>query len=114
MDATIGWLSDQLIMFSLWLRPYLAQLILAMVASLLVIFGNDLMRLLKQQLGSLAWFLKVTLFVLFCAVGFGLLTSFLAPLLTALLAQMDDRWLGLLLVTAFYGIGVLAQKKGLL
>ncbi|WP_019894639.1 DUF3392 family protein [Hydrogenovibrio halophilus] len=114
MEATIGWLSEQLIAFSLWLRPYLGQLVLAMVASLLVIFGNDLMALLKQQLGSLAWFLKVTLFVLFCAVGFGLLTSFFAPLLTALLDQLDRRWLGLVVVAAFYGIGWLAQKKGLL
>ena len=114
MDAVIGWISEQLIVFSEWLRPYLGQLVLAMVASFLVIFGNDLMGVLKKQLGALAWFLKVTLLVLFCAVGFALLTSFFAPLLTAALAQINDVWLGLVVVALFYVIGWLAQKKGLL
>jgi hypothetical protein len=100
--------------FSGLVRPYLSQLGLAMMAALLVIYGNDTMNVLKQQIGGLNFVLKLSLFVVFCAVGFGLLTSLLTPWLISLLAEINDLWLGLAVLAVFYLIGFLAKKRGLL
>ncbi|AEG30856.1 DUF3392 domain-containing protein [Thiomicrospira cyclica] len=106
--------SDVLIGFSGFLRPYLSELGLAMMATLLVIYGKDILNVLKQQIGGLNILLKLTLFIVFCAVGFGLLTSLLTPWLISLLAGVDDLWLGLAVLVVFYFIGFLAKKRGVL
>lgn len=100
--------------FSGLVRPYLSELGLAMMATLLVIYGNDIMNMLKQQIGGLNFVLKLTLFIVFCAVGFGLLTSLVTPWLISLLAEIDDLWLGLAVLAVFYFIGFLAKKRGVL
>lgn len=97
-----------------WMRPYLSEIGLSMAATLLVIFGDDIVNFLKKQIGSLKFFLKLTLFILFCAFGFAFLTSFVTPLLVRQLASVPNLWLAPMIILIFYGIGLLAQKKNML
>ncbi len=97
-----------------WMRPYLSEIGLSMVATLLVIFGSDITDFIRKQIGSLKFLLKLTLFVLFCAFGFAFLTSFVTPLLVGFMAKTPDLWLAPLVIVLFYGIGLLAQKKHML
>jgi len=105
-------LIDFILPIAKWLQSYLYEIGLAMVSTLLVIYGSDILGLLKKQIGGVQPFLRLTLFIIFCAFGFAFLTSFLTPLITGLLHQIDVIWLPLIIVFTFYAIGFLARKKG--
>lgn len=107
-----NFLTDFLVMLSSWVRPYLSEIGFAMMATLLVIYGNDITAVLKKQIGGLQFFVRLTVFILFCALGFALLANYLTPMLTDLLASTGDVWLGVAVIGAFYVIGLLAQRRG--
>lgn len=110
MDALVTYLTA----LSQGIRPYLPEIGLSMTATLLVIYGNDLTQFVKKQIGSLKFFMRVTLFIIFCAFGFALLTSYLTPLIMGWLAQVEDLWLFLAVLAAYYGLGYLAHRKGMI
>lgn len=114
MDPVLAYVVKILVGLSGLMRPYLSEIGLSMAATLLVIFGNDISLFVKSQIGSLKYFLRLTLFVLFCAVGFGLITAYLTPLMVSWLAHISNVWLGLSIIAVYYVIGLLAQKKGLI
>lgn len=95
-------------------RPYLSEIGLAMAATLLVVYGQEITDFLKQKMTSLGFVLKITIFVLFCALGFGLIMSYLTPFIVRSLAQIPEEWLGIIVIALFYGIGYLAKRKGMI
>lgn len=97
-----------------WLRDHSHEISLSFIASFLTIFGGDIMRLVRKQIGQLQYILKITLFIIFCAFGFALLTSFLVPLMTSQFNELSDLALITSIILSFYAIGYFAQKKGLL
>lgn len=107
----LHFLTDFLTLLSSWMRPYLNEIGLSMVATLLIIYGDNIVAGFKKQLGSLQFFLKITLFVLFCAFGFAFITSVVTPFLTNLLRDISDTWLPVTVIGIFYLIGLGAQKK---
>lgn len=112
MDLTF--VTDDLSVVAGWMKPYLNQIGLSMAATLLVIYGDNITKMVKTQIGSLQMFLKITLFVVFCAFGFALITSFITPLLVGLLRDIHDAWLPVIVVGGFYLLGLGAQKKGMI
>ncbi|VAW47485.1 hypothetical protein MNBD_GAMMA04-675 [hydrothermal vent metagenome] len=110
MDLTF--LIDLISPFAEWLQGYLYEIGLAMVSTLLIIYGSDILGFIKKQIGGVQPFLRLTLFIIICAFGFAFLTSFLTPLLFGLLHKVDVIWLPLIVLVSFYLIGFLAQKKG--
>jgi hypothetical protein len=106
-----NFLTDILITTSGWVQPYLGEIGFAMMATLLVIYGNDITDVLKKQIGGLQFFVRLTVFILFCAFGFALIANYLTPLLIDVLAS-TGMWLGVATVAVFYVIGILAQRKG--
>ncbi|NPA72166.1 MAG: DUF3392 family protein [Gammaproteobacteria bacterium] len=97
-----------------WMKHSINEIVLSMVATLLVIYGNSLLLFIKQQIGSLKLFLRITLFVAFCAFGFTFLTAIVTPYLSEQLARIDSLWLPFIIVATYYLIGLSAQRKGLL
>ncbi|MDX1352803.1 MAG: DUF3392 family protein [Thiomicrorhabdus sp.] len=83
----LGWANDLLVQLSSWMKGYLPQIVLSMVATLLVIYGDNILQVVKQQIGSLKIVLRITLFILFCAFGFGFITSIAAPLFKQLVGS---------------------------
>lgn len=110
----LGFFNDLILQLSAWMKGYLNEIVLSIVASLLVIYGDNIMRVLREQLGGLKLFLRFTLFVLFCAFGFSFLTSIASPFISNWLAQAPPVFLPLIIVMIYYFIGYLAQRKGLL
>lgn len=110
----LSFVTDFLSLIAGWMKPYLGEIGLSMAATLLVIYGDDITRFVKKQIGSLQFFLKITLFVLFCAFGFALLTSFITPLVVGLLRDMNEAWLPVVIIGSFYLIGLGAQRKGMI
>lgn len=110
----MDWSLDLLISISQWIRPYLTEVSLAITATLLVVFGGDITNMLRKQISTLHFFLRMTVFVLFCAFGFGFMAAFLTPILASKMASMSNVWLAPSVVAIFYAIGFIAQKKRLL
>lgn len=108
----LSFLTDFIITIGQWLKTYLHEIGLAMVSTLLVIYGNQILALIKKQIGGVQPFLRITLFIVFCAFGFAFLTAFLTPLIIGSLLEVDVIWLPLIVIVSFYIIGFLAQRKG--
>lgn len=110
----IGVLNDLILQISAWLKGYLNEIVLSIVATLLVIYGDAIMRVVKQQIGSLKLFLRISLFIAFCAFGFSFLTAFMAPFISSWLAQANPVLLPFVIILVYYLLGYLAQRKGML
>lgn len=110
----LSFITDLITLTSDWMKSYLNEIVLSMVATLLVIYGNDIMLFFKKQIGGLKLFLRITLFVAFCAFGFAFLTSFLTPLMSQTIGQVDKLWLPFIVIASYYLIGLAAQKKGMI
>lgn len=108
-----SFINEILLTTSGWVRPYLTEIGFAMIATLLIIYGNNLTEILKKQIGGLQFFVRLTAFILFCAFGFALIANYLTPMLIELLAS-SGMWLGVVTLAVFYFIGILAQRKGII
>lgn len=94
-----------------WALGHLNQITTALTASLLVIFGDDVIRIVKNQVRHYHFLIRMTAFVLFCAFGFGALSVFIVPGLASLLRYMGDQYLVLTVVGAFVWIGWMAERR---
>ncbi len=94
-----------------WIRPHLAVIAMALVATILVLYGADLNRFIKKRIGHLHFALRLLLFVLLCSFGYGLLLILGSLALAWLLAQISSTALFLAVVLLFLAIGFLAERK---
>uniref|UniRef100_A0A486XTQ2 DUF3392 domain-containing protein n=1 Tax=Rheinheimera sp. BAL341 TaxID=1708203 RepID=A0A486XTQ2_9GAMM len=92
-------------------RPYVRDMALAMVATALVVFGDDLNRLVRRQIMALHFIWRTLIFVLLCAFGYGALALFLTPLLAAQLAKLSNLWLPWAAMAIFVVLALQAQRK---
>ena len=110
----LAWLNDILLHLSSWMKGYLNQIVLSMVTTLLVIYGDTILNSVKKQIGSLKLFLRITLFVAFCAFGFSFITSVASPFISSWLSQASPELLPFVVILSYYLLGYLAQRKGML
>jgi len=89
----------------------MSQITTAMTGSLLVIFGDDVIRIVKNQVRHRHFIVRTIVFVLLCAFGFGMLAVFIAPGLANLLRYLGDRYVVLVVVGAFVWIGMMAERR---
>jgi|ACQI01.1.fsa_nt_gi hypothetical protein len=113
MEIVTDFIIDILVAGSEFARTYISAISFAFVATLLVIYGGELGMFFRRKIASFNYVLRITLFVLFCAVGFSVLTEFLVPIVINELLSVSDVWLMLVLIASFYGLGYLAQRKGM-
>lgn len=104
-------IQDFLYQLTAWLRPHLTTVVYAAIASLLVIFGNRINRAVFSFVKDAHFLLRTLVFILLCAVGYGLLLIFFADLLRQGLLMIPRLWLGLVIVVGFLVIGWLAEKN---
>ncbi len=71
---------DLIATLSRWSRSHLSDISLAIMATLLVLFGPAINAWVQQRIGSLNFVFRTLLFVLICAVGYGLAMVFVTPL----------------------------------
>ena len=94
-----------------WALGHLHQITTALTASILVIFGDDVIRIVKNQVRHRHFLIRMVAFVLLCAFGFGALSVFIAPGLASLLRSLGDRYLVLAVIGAFVWIGWMAERR---
>tara|TARA_E500000331_G_scaffold10750_1_gene9918 strand:- start:71 stop:394 length:324 start_codon:yes stop_codon:yes gene_type:complete len=94
-----------------WLSPYFNQMSLMLVATLLVVFGDIINKYVKQVLKPCHFIIRVSLFVLLCAFGYGALTLFGAPFVLHLIHFFPGYLQGLVFVSAFFAVGLFAERR---
>ncbi len=95
----------------LWCRPYQYQVALAIIATLLVVFGNDINASIKKLLSKQHIIVRMLTFVFICAFGYGLLTVWLTSLLAAQLALVPTLYLAPTISVIFIVLALYAQKQ---
>ncbi len=94
-----------------WLRPNLEPIALAMIATLLVMFGNDLNKWVRKSVRRYHFFVRLLVFILVCAVGYGLATVFMTKLLAQMLGGLSNHYLAIVVGAIFIGLGLLAEER---
>ncbi len=94
---------------SSWFRPHLLQVSTAIIASILVIYGDRINRAVRVLVKGSHFIIKTLAFIALCAFGYGMATVFLAPILKSVYLSLDSVWLGPAVVASFIGVGLLAQ-----
>jgi len=104
-------LFDLIATLSRWSRGHLYDISLAIMATLLVLFGPAINAWLQQRVGGLNFLFRTLLFVLLCALGYGLAMVFLTPWLAKGLGHFNNYTLAPVLLLVFFLIGVIADRN---
>lgn len=107
----MDWLLTILAELGRFLRPYSADISLAIVASILVISGSDINRFVKKQLGSAHFVVRTLVFVVVCTFGYGALTVVLTQILKVQLAQLSYATFASVVVAIFIALGIWAERR---
>ena len=94
-----------------WFRPYVADIALALVASLLVLTGGDINRYIKRQIASANFFFRTVIFVIISTFGYGAATVVLTSMLKTQLLSLSKPYLALTVIVAFLALGIFAERK---
>jgi uncharacterized membrane protein YfcA len=94
-----------------WFRPYQYQAALAIIATLLVVFGNDINSSIKRLVAKQHFIVRTSVFIVICAFGYGLLTVWLTSLLAQQLAKVPSLYLLPVVFIIFFSLGIYAQKQ---
>lgn len=104
-------LLDLIVTLSRWSRSHLSDISLAIMATLLVLFGPGINAWVQQRIGGLNFVFRTLLFVILCAVGYGLAIIFLTPWLAKGLNYFNNYALAPVLLLVFFLIGVIADRN---
>ena len=100
-----------LVLLADWLQPYLHEICMAQVATLLVVYCSDIDRALRRRLKPYPFVVRVTGFVLLNAFGYGFITLSGGGLLAQLYLQIGGSLRVPVLLLVFIAIGVLAERR---
>lgn len=104
-------LNSLLSQLSGFMQAHLSAIALAMVATLLVIYGDMLNKRLKRLVSPYHFIIRSLVFVLVCAFGYGLLTVFAAPFVKQVILMIPYLYRGGAIVMAFLLLGYLAEHR---
>ncbi|HBO3970147.1 TPA: DUF3392 domain-containing protein [Pseudomonas aeruginosa] len=102
---------DLIATLSRWSRSHLSDISLAIMATLLVLLGPAINAWVQQRIGSLNFVFRTLLFVLICAVGYGLAMVFVTPWLAKGLGYFNNYTLAPVLLLVFFVIGMIADRS---
>lgn len=104
-------LEEILITLTFHLRPYVQELAMMVVATLLVLYGNNINNALKRQIAGYNFIVRTIIFILVCAFGYGLLLTWFTPLFADLIRRIPHLYLGVSMVAIVLAVGILAERK---
>ena len=92
-------------------QTYSDEISLAFVATLLVLFGDKINSFVRRRV--IKWFLliRIFIFVLLCAVGYGVITVTIHPLVHVGFLRIPRDYSFMIVVISFIILGVLAERK---
>jgi hypothetical protein len=104
MDFVLGKISQ-------FLREYVREISVALVATILALYGGYINDGVKSLMKNHHFLFRFMVFVLLCAFGYGAISVYAAHFVRLLLLQLSDLWLAPIIVLCFLIIGLLAERK---
>lgn len=105
-------MTDLLLTLAGWLKPYITQSSMAIIATVLVIYGSSINNAIKRLIAPLHFSLRTLAFIFVCAFGYGLATVWLTPVLAGQLAKIPELYLAPSVFGVFVLLGIAAQREG--
>lgn len=105
---------NMIIHFSQWLYPWLSEISMAIVSTVLILSVGLILKFVKQQIVGLHFVFRSLIFILLCSLGsfaFASLLVYLTPMLSKLLTAVGMIYLGPCVLCIFITLGLLAEKK---
>jgi len=93
------------------MNAYLNDIALAIIATCLVIYGNNLNNVIRHMVSPWPFIVRILAFILMCTFGYGLLTVWLQPILKVLLKHISLIYLPIAIMGIFCVLGILAERK---
>lgn len=109
--ATRMIIEDILLFLSFHIRPYLAHVAMMVVATLLVLYGNEFNRVVKRNIAHYNFVIRTLIFIVICAFGYGLLVTAVTPLLADFLRRIPQLYTGISVIAILITLGVLAERR---
>jgi hypothetical protein len=106
----MDWLTNFLLQGAAHIKPYSAQVAVAFVATLLVIYGDVINRTVRVFVKPYPFILRISAFVLLCTLGYGAATVWGSNQIKMLILQIPDVYLPIVIVGAFIILGFLAER----
>ena len=104
-------ITDFVVTMSVWCRKHLADIVLALMATLLVLAGPAINAWIRKNIAAMNFFFRTLIFILVCALGYGMAIIFLTPWLAKALAQFNNYTLAPALLLIFIIIGFFADRN---
>lgn len=96
---------------SRWMRPHVSHIAMALVATLLVIYGSSINQLIRTWIQKLHFLVRIAVFVLLCSFGYAYFTLWASGIARSYLQALDNRLLAPGVIALFIIIGVLAERR---
>ncbi|UAA39059.1 DUF3392 family protein [Paraneptunicella aestuarii] len=94
-----------------WLWNYRNVLVTSWIAVLLVLYGDNINRLLKRAMQPYHYILRMLSFVLLCSFGYGLLANYGEVAVSKLVGLPDRNWFAGMVISIYFVLGILAERK---
>jgi H+/Cl- antiporter ClcA len=94
-----------------YIREFSWIICLAWTSSLLVIYGDELVRFTKRIARTWHFIFRVLFFVVVCGFGFGALTIMLSRFIHSKMISLNNLPLILAVLAAYFLLGFLAEKN---
>lgn len=92
------------------IRPWTTDIALALIATLLVIYGDAINGVVRRLVRKQPVWIRVAVFVSLCTFGYGTLTVWLVPQVAGFLGSQPDMIYVALVLAGFLLLGVLAER----
>ena len=109
MTETIIW-QQPIVWLAEIMRPHNREIAVAMIATLLVIFGGVINSALRQLVRKQPIWLRAGAFISLCAFGYGTFTVWLTPIVAGILLNQSPGMYVSSIVLSFIVVGVLAEN----
>ncbi|KDM91726.1 DUF3392 domain-containing protein [Photobacterium galatheae] len=107
MDTVLHYLAES----GQWMRPWISDISMAMMACLLVVFGSDINMILRRYLSGTNFLIRTCAFIFVNAFGYGLLIVAVSPWLATKLTGLSNLWLLTVVLGTFVLLGTWAQRN---
>jgi len=93
-----------------WLRANLLMICMAQIATLLVLFGDQINAIVRALVKPYPFLIRVSAFIALCTAGYGAITAYSVSIYVSLLAKVNSDYLFFVIAITFIIIGVVAEK----
>ena len=109
MTDSITW-QQPILWLAEYMRPHNREIAVAMIATLLVIFGGAINNAVRRLVRKQPIWLRISAFIGLCTFGYGALAVWLTPIVASYLINQSPVMYVTSIVLSFIFVGVLAEN----